>query len=72
MDHSPRGQRSTNCPGGLPCSAVLAAFHVVRSPPRADTHAALLGLFATVLVNALLTNGIKIMVRRRRTTNRCH
>ncbi len=45
------------------CSAVIALFHVATTPLRADTHAAVLGLFATVLVNALLTNFVKIMVR---------
>lgn len=45
------------------CSAVMAAYHVIKTPPRADTHAAVLGLFAAVLVNALLTNFVKIMVR---------
>ena len=46
-----------------PCSGVFAAYHLLRRPNRADTHAALLGLFAAVLVNAVATNGIKIMVR---------
>lgn len=44
------------------CSAVIALSHVATTPLRADTHAAVLGLFATVLVNALLTNFVKIMV----------
>jgi len=47
-------------------SAVMAAYHVIKTPPRADTHAAVLGLFAAVLVNALLTNFVKIMVGRPR------
>jgi hypothetical protein len=51
------------CPGVPPCSGVFAAYHLLRRPNRADTHAALLGLFAAVLVNAVATNGIKIMVR---------
>lgn len=49
-------------PGVPPCSGVFAAYHLLRRPNRADTHAALLGLFAAVLVNAVVTNGIKIMV----------
>ena len=47
----------------LHCSGVFAAYHVLKRPPRPDTHAAVLGLFAAVLANAVATNGIKIMVR---------
>lgn len=47
------------------CSVFFAAYHIARRPPRADTHAAVLGLFSAVLVNAVATNGIKIMVRLR-------
>lgn len=47
-------------------SLAIALFHFIKFPPRADTHAALLGLFSAVLVNAIITNGVKIMVGRPR------